>query len=282
MRAAAIQINSTHDVARNLASADRHVRAAAADGARLIVLPEKWHALVEGAELRTHAQPLDGEAISWARATARELGVDLIAGSIAEHVEGEDRLRNTSVHIGPDGEIAALYRKLHLFDVEVDGTRYAESEHEAPGDEPVLTTTADGVEVGMSVCYDVRFPELYRGLALRGARVLTIPAAFTLATTRDHWEVLLRARAIENQAFVIAPNQIGEHPPGNRSGGRSMIVDPWGLVLAVAPDKETHVIADLDMDLLAGVRERLPALRHARPELLAGPDPSAPAGVAWS
>jgi predicted amidohydrolase len=269
MRAAAIQINSTTDVARNLASADLHVRAAAADGAQLIVLPEKWSALVAGAELRELAQPLDGEAITWARAIARELGVDLIAGSIAERVDGEQKLRNTSVHVGPDGEIAAIYRKLHLFDVEVDGTRYAESENEEPGTELVLTTTADGVEVGMSVCYDVRFPELYRRLALRGARVLTVPAAFTLATTRDHWEVLLRARAIENQAFVIAPNQIGEHPPGNRSGGRSMIVDPWGLVLAVAPDKETHLIAELDMNLLADVRERLPALRHARPELTA-------------
>jgi deaminated glutathione amidase len=267
MRAAAIQINSTQDVERNLASADRHVRAAAADGAELIVLPEKWSVLGTGADLRAGAQPLDGEAIAWARATARELGVDLIAGSISERVEGSEKLRNTSVHIGPDGEVAAVYRKLHLFDVEVDGTRYAESEHEDPGDEPVLTT-AQGVEVGMSICYDLRFPELYRGLALRGARILTVPAAFTLATTRDHWEVLLRARAIENQAFVIAPNQIGEHPPGNRSGGRSMIIDPWGLVLAVAPDKESHVIADLDMDLLAGVRERLPALRHARPELL--------------
>jgi deaminated glutathione amidase len=267
MRAAAIQINSTQDVERNLASADRHVRAAAADGAELIVLPEKWSVLGTGADLRAGAQPLDGAAIAWARATARELGVDLIAGSISERVEGSEKLRNTSVHIGPDGEVAAVYRKLHLFDVEVDGTRYAESEHEDPGDEPVLTT-AQGVEVGMSICYDLRFPELYRGLALRGARILTVPAAFTLATTRDHWEVLLRARAIENQAFVIAPNQIGEHPPGNRSGGRSMIIDPWGLVLAVAPDKESHVIADLDMDLLAGVRERLPALRHARPELL--------------
>ena len=269
MRAAAIQINSTNDVERNLQIADRHVRAAAAEGAQLIVLPEKWSVLGTGADLRAGAQSLDGEAISWARATARELGVDLIAGSISERVEGEAKLRNTSVHIAPDGEIAAVYRKLHLFDVEVDGTRYAESENEDPGTEAVLTTTADGVEVGMSICYDVRFPELYRGLALRGARILTVPAAFTLATTRDHWEVLLRARAIENQAFVIAPNQIGEHPPHNRSGGRSMIIDPWGLVLAVAPDKETHVTADLDMDLLASVRERLPALRHARPELLA-------------
>jgi deaminated glutathione amidase len=269
MRAAAIQINSGNDVERNLRTADEHVRAAAADGAQLIVLPEKWTVLGTGADLHAGAQPLDGPAIQWARATARELGVDLIAGSISERVAGSDRLRNTSVHVGPDGEIAAVYSKLHLFDVEVDGTRYAESEHEDPGDEPVLTRTAGGVEVGMSVCYDVRFPELYRGLALRGARVLVVPAAFTLATTRDHWEVLLRARAIENQAFVIAPNQIGEHPPHNRSGGRSMIIDPWGLVLAVAPDKETHVIADLDMELLASVRERLPALRHARPELLA-------------
>jgi deaminated glutathione amidase len=268
MRAAAIQINSTQDVERNLASADRHVRAAAADGAELIVLPEKWSVLGTGDDLRAGAQPLDGAAISWARATARELSVDLIAGSISERVEGSEKLRNTSVHVDSRGEVAAVYRKLHLFDVEVDGTRYAESENEDPGDEPVLTT-AQGVGVGMSICYDLRFPELYRGLALRGARILTVPAAFTLATTRDHWEVLLRARAIENQAFVIAPNQIGEHPPGNRSGGRSMIIDPWGLVLAVAPDKESHVIADLDMELLAGVRERLPALRHARPELLA-------------
>ena len=269
MRAAAIQINSTNDVERNLQVADRHVRAAADDGAQLIVLPEKWSVLGTGADLRAGAQPLDGEAISWARATARELGVDLIAGSISERVEGEEKLRNTSVHIGPDGEIAAVYRKLHLFDVEVDGTRYAESEHEDPGAEQVLTTTADGVEVGLSICYDVRFPELYRGLTMRGARILTVPAAFTLATTRDHWETLLRARAIENQAFVIAPNQIGEHPPHNRSGGRSMILDPWGLILAAAPDKETHVIADLDMDVLADVRRRLPALRPARPELLA-------------
>jgi len=268
MRAAAIQLNSTNDVARNLASADLHVRAAARDGAQLIVLPEKWSVLGTGADLREGAQPLDGEAISWARETARELEVDLIAGSISERIDGEPKLRNSSVHVRPDGEIAAVYRKLHLFDVEVDGTRYAESEHEAPGAELVLATTAQDAKVGMTVCYDVRFPELYRRLTLAGAQILTVPAAFTLATTRDHWEVLLRARAIENQAFVIAPNQIGEHPPGNRSGGRSMIIDPWGLVLAVAPDKETHVIADLDMDLLADVRERLPALRHARPELL--------------
>ena len=271
MRAAAIQINSGNDAQRNLRAADTHVRAAAADGAQLIVLPEKWTVLGTGADLRAGAQTLDGEAIAWARATARELGVDLIAGSISERVEGEPKLRNTSVHIGPDGEIAAVYRKLHLFDVEVEGTRYAESAHEDPGIEPVLTTVAGGIEVGMSVCYDVRFPELYRGLALRGARILTVPAAFTLATTRDHWEVLLRARAIEDQCFVVAANQIGEHAPGIRSGGRSMIVDPWGVVLATAPDAETFVIASLDLDRQAEIRRTLPSLANRRPAAYAWP-----------
>ena len=149
---------------------------------------------------------------------------------------GREKGSNTSVHIGPDGEVRAVYRKIHMFDVEVGGRTYRESEHEEAGDEVVLSETAGGVELGLTVCYDLRFPELYRILAVRGARVITVPAAFTLATTRDHWEVLLRARAIEDQAFVIAANQIGEHAKGYRSGGRSMIVDPWGVVLAQAPD----------------------------------------------
>jgi predicted amidohydrolase len=152
-----------------------------------------------------------------------------------------------------------------MFDVEVDGTVYRESDHEEPGDEPVLSATADGVELGLTVCYDLRFPELYRILAVSGARIITIPSAFTLATTRDHWEVLLRARAIENQAFVVAPNQIGEHAAGLRSGGRSMIVDPWGLVLALAPDEETVITAELDLDRQAGIRRRLPSLASRRP-----------------
>ena len=168
---------------------------------------------------RTSAQALrrsTARRSRWARAIARELGIDLVAGSVAERIEGEPKLRNTCVHVGPDGEIAATYRKIHLFDVEVEGTVYRESDHEEPGDEPVLSRTADGVPVGLSVCYDVRFPELYRVLAVEGARILTVPAAFTVPTTRDHWEVLLRARAIENQCFVIAANQIGEHVPGLR------------------------------------------------------------------
>jgi len=269
VRAAAVQLTATADRERNLATADRLTRAAAASGAELVVLPEKWALLGTPEETAAGAEPFDGPALSWAHAIARELGIDLVAGSIAERVGGREKGSNTSVHIGPDGTGRAVYRKIHMFDVEVAGRVYQESENEAPGDEIVLSETAGGVELGLTICYDLRFPELYRILAVRGARVITVPAAFTLATTRDHWEVLLRARAIENQAFVIAPNQIGEHPPGNRSGGRSMIIDPWGLVLAVAPDKETHVIADLDMDVLADVRRRLPALRHARPELLA-------------
>jgi predicted amidohydrolase len=156
-----------------------------------------------------------------------------------------------------------------MFDVEVDGVRYAESAHEQPGDEIVVSRTAAGVGLGMSVCYDLRFPELYRELAVRGAEIIAVPSAFTLPTTRDHWEVLVRARAIENQCFVIAANQIGEHPGGLRSGGRSMIVDPWGLVLASAPDTEIAVVADLDLDALRDIRRRLPSLANRRPEVYA-------------
>ena len=265
MRAAAVQLTSTPDRDRNLATADRLTRAAAAAGAELVVLPEKWSVLGAPEDVVTGAEPLDGPALQWAAATARELGIDLIAGSIAERVEGADRGANTSVHFGPDGEEKAVYRKVHMFDVEVGGTTYRESENEAPGEELVVTETAGGVELGMSICYDLRFPELYRILAVRGARVLLVPAAFTLATTREHWEVLLRARAIEDQAFVIAANQVGEHAKGYRSGGRSMIVDPWGLVLAQAPDKETFVLAELDLERQAEIRRTLPSLANRRP-----------------
>ena len=268
MRVAAVQLTSTADFDANLERADRLTRAAAADGAQLVVLPEKWSALGRGAALVAGAQPIDGPAIGWARAAARELGIDLVAGSISERIAGEERLRNTSVHVGPDGELRAAYRKVHMFDVVVDGTVYHESEHEEPGEELVVSPTAGGVELGLSICYDVRFPELYRILAIRGARVFTVPAAFTVPTTRDHWEILLRARAIEDQAFVVAANQIGEHdcgPPALRSGGRSMIVDPWGIVLAHAPDRECHIVADVDLEAQARIRRDLPALANRRP-----------------
>ena len=265
MRVAAVQLNSTADPAANLASADRLTRAAAADGARLIVLPEKWTAIGSDEQQRSAAQTLAGPAVEWARAIARELGVDLVAGSILELVPGQDKLANTSVHVDPQGELRATYRKLHMFDVEVGGRTYRESDIEAPGEEIVLSETADGVPLGLSICYDLRFPELYRILAVRGALAIVVPAAFTLATTRDHWETLLRARAIENQAFLIAANQVGAHPGGHRSGGRSMIVDPWGLVLAQAPDRECYVIAELDLERQAEIRAQLPSLANRRP-----------------
>jgi predicted amidohydrolase len=271
VKVAAVQLNATADLAANMDDADRLTRAAAADGAQLIVLPEKWPAIGSEADLRASAQPLDGPAIEWARGVARELGVELVAGSILEQLPGLQKLANTSVHIDAGGEIRALYRKIHMFDVEVEGRVYRESELEQPGEEIVVSATADGLELGLSVCYDLRFPELYRILAVRGARVITVPAAFTLATTRDHWETLLRARAIENQAFVIAANQFGPHPAGQHSGGRSMIVDPWGIVLAQAPDRDCYISAELDLARQREIRERLPSLANRRPQAYSWP-----------
>jgi predicted amidohydrolase len=269
VRAAAVQLTATADKATNLETADRLVRAAVRDGASLVVLPEKWSVYGTPEDQRAGAEPLDGPALSWARAIARELEIDLVAGSIAERVvESVDgRGANTSVHIGPDGGDRATYRKLHMFDVLVGGRDYRESDGEAPGDEVVLSTLADGLQLGLTICYDLRFPELYRRLAVDGARVLAVPAAFTEPTTRDHWEVLLRARAIENQAFVVAANQVGRHAPGLRTGGRSMIVDPWGVVLAQAPDVECHIVAELDLARQDRIRADLPSLANRRPEV---------------
>jgi deaminated glutathione amidase len=273
MRAAAVQLNATEDTDRNLERADRLVRDAARRGAELVVLPEKWTVLGTREHMAAGAQTLDGQAISWARSTAAQLGIDLVAGSLFERARDAEKGFNTSVHVGPDGEIQSVYRKIHLFDVEVDGAVYAESSTEDPGEEIVVTELAGGLRLGMSVCYDLRFPELYRILALREAELLTVPAAFTLPTTRDHWEVLVRARAIENQCFVIAANQIGNHPGGLRSGGRSLIVDPWGLVLATAPDTECAIVADLDFDNLRDIRRRLPSVARRRPEAYAWEQP---------
>jgi len=266
VRAAAIQLNADGDSQRNLRTADRLVREAASLGAELVVLPEKWTVLGTSEMMRAGAETLDGPAIGWARQTAAELGIDLIAGSFFERVDGRELGANTSVHIGPDGEINAVYRKIHLFDVEIDGARYAESSSEEPGNQIVVTQLRDQTKLGLSICYDVRFPELYRILAIRGATIITVPAAFTLPTTRDHWATLVRARAIENQCFLIAANQVGDHPGGLRSGGRSMIVDPWGIVLAQATDRETAIVAELELDRVDEVRGRIPALSHRRPD----------------
>jgi deaminated glutathione amidase len=268
LRAAVVQLNSNNDKARNLGAAERLVREAVADGAGLVALPEKWNLLAGGEELLAGAEPLDGPTLTAARGWARTLGIHLLAGSISER--GAEKAFNTSVLIGPDGDDIAVYRKIHMFDVDVGGIAYRESEHEEAGSE-IVTAPLGELIAGLTVCYDLRFPELYRILAVRGAQLLTVPSAFTTATGRDHWEVLLRARAIENQAFVLAPNQVGKAPPHFNSYGRSAIVDPWGVVLATAADEEGFVAADLDLDAQQQVRESLPSLANRRPETYAWP-----------
>jgi deaminated glutathione amidase len=275
MRAAVVQLNSNADKPANLAAAERQVRAAAADGAELIALPEKWNVLGDADALRDGAEPLDGPTLSAVSDWARELGVTVLAGSIPEAVDGDDHLFNTSVLVGPAGERLATYRKIHLFDVDVGGVAYRESDTERPGAEVVLAHAESGgerVELGLTVCYDLRFPELYRILAVRGARVLTVPAAFTAVTGRDHWEVLVRARAIENQAFVVAPGQVGAAPPHYDSWGHSMIVGPWGDVLAEVSEGAGFAAADLDLAEQERIRAELPSLANRRPGAYAWPE----------
>lgn len=265
MRAAAIQLNSTPDRDANLAVADSLVRRAAAAGAELVVLPEKWPLLGTPEQTAAGAEPLDGPTAQWSAALARELGIDLVAGSFSERVESSSQRHNTCLHVGPDGGIRARYRKLHMFDSEVAGTTYRESHYEAPGDEVVVSETSSGVGIGLAVCYDLRFPELFRLLALGAARIIALPSAFTESTTLAHWDVLVRARAIEDSCFMVAANQYGSHAPGLRSGGRSMIVDPWGTVLAQAPDGQGLAIADLDLARQDEIRAKLPSLANRRP-----------------
>jgi len=264
VRAAAVQLNSTEDKDRNIATADRLTRAAAADGAELVLLPEKFNSLGTHEGYVRNAETLEGgPTIDWARETARELGIDLVAGSIVERREGREKLSNTCVHVSPDGDVHAVYRKIHMFDVVVGDTEYKESASEEPGDEIVLSELGDGESLGLTVCYDLRFPELFRILAIRGATVITLPAAFTKITGEAHWEILIRARAIENQVFMVAAGQVGMHPENKESYGNSMIVDPWGEVLArVTADGPRYCTADLDFHRQAEIRDKLPSLAN--------------------
>ena len=276
MRVAALQLNSTADKDRNLAIAERLIRAAASAGADLVALPEKWNLLGTPDELRAGAESLDGETLDAVASWARSLGIAILAGSIPERPADGDRLFNTSVLIDAAGEPVAIYRKIHMFDVDVGGVAYRESEVERPGEEIVtasLEVRGEEVELGLTVCYDLRFPELYRILAVRGARLLCVPSAFTATTGRAHWEPLLRARAIENQAFVLAPGQVGEAAPHYESWGHSMVIDPWGRILAEAPDGEGFVCADLDLREQERIRAELPSLANRRPQAYRWPEP---------
>jgi deaminated glutathione amidase len=273
IRVACVQMTSRTDKAANLATAERLVAQAASTGADVVVLPEKWNGIGDSAFYHDTAERLEGgESTAAMSAWARTHGITLVGGSIVELREGREKRSNTSLVFDPQGELVATYRKIHLFDVEVGGVVYRESESEEPGEEAVVADVEDW-KLGLSVCYDVRFPELYRILALDGAQVVTVPAHFTTPTGKDHWHVLLRARAIENQLYVVAAAQIGETLPGKPAYGRSLIVDPWGLVLAQAPDEETVITAELDRAHLEDIRAKLPSLANRQANAYRWPAP---------
>jgi predicted amidohydrolase len=274
IRVACVQLTSRADKAANLEKAQRLVAKAAASGADVVLLPEKWNAIGGVDVLHEAAETIeDGESVAAMRGWAARHGITLVGGSITERREGREKLSNTSLVFDPEGELVATYRKIHLFDVDVGGHRYRESEAEEPGEEPVVARL-EGWPIGLTVCYDLRFPELYRILALEGAELVTVPAHFTLYTGKDHWHVLLRARAIENQNYVAAAAQIGETIPGKPSYGRSLIVDPWGTVVAQAPDEETVIGAELDRERLLDVRRNLPSLANRQAAAYRWPTPA--------
>jgi len=263
MLAAVIQLSSNADLDHNLERARHWIEAAARAGARLVALPENFPCMREEGSLNPARGPLEGPVLAFLRDIAKRHELVVAGGTLPEQDSEDPRTFNTSVVIDSNGELAGVYRKLHLFDIDLPGTRLKESAAVRPGSEIVVAATSFA-RLGLSICYDLRFPELYRELVERGAELLMVPSAFTVPTGSDHWEVLLRARAIENQCFVLASAQFGEHSPSRRSYGRSMIIDPWGLVLARVADGEGFALAEIDLDHQAQIRTRLPALAHRR------------------
>jgi len=266
LRVAIVQTCSSDDLAGNLERAAEGLVEAAGRGASLVALPENFAYMRREGEPFPCAQGPQGEIVSFLRESAARHGVWLIGGTFPEAIPGDTRVYNTSVVVAPDGSEVARYRKIHLFDVDIGDAgedSYRESAHFAPGEDVVVAKTPFG-GIGLSICYDLRFPELYRRHADQGACFVTVPSAFTPQTGRDHWEVLLRARAIEAQAFVIAPAQCGRHSPDRASHGRSLIVDPWGLVVAQAGDRPGVIDAECDLADLERIREAIPALRNRR------------------
>jgi deaminated glutathione amidase len=267
LRVAAVQLGSQADVAWNLAECRRHVELAAGRGATLVLLPENFAYMGPEDGKRAVAERLGDPGGGVQRALselARSAAVTIVAGGFPEQSGEPSRPFNTCIVFGPAGDVVASYRKIHLFDVELtDGTTLRESSSTSSGSEPVVVDV-DGFKVGLSICYDLRFPELYRALVDRGAELLVVPAAFTLHTGKDHWHVLLRARAIEAQCYVLAAAQSGRHPQGRMTYGHSLVVDPWGTVVAEASDGPRVVVADVERHILERVRGSVPSLRHRR------------------
>jgi deaminated glutathione amidase len=262
--AAAVQMVASDDKAANLKEAERWVRQAAACGARLVVLPEVFIWRGNKKEERNAAETIPGPSSEFLASLASQLGIYFLAGSILETIPASAKAYNTSLLFGPDGKLLASYRKIHLFDVDLaNGVSLRESDTRAHGAEVVVAQTELG-NMGLSVCYDLRFPELYRGLANQGAHLIFVPSAFTAFTGQAHWETLLRARAIENQVYVIAADQFGKAPKSFETHGHSMIIDPWGEILAEQADGPGLVTAEVDLDRLAKVRAELPALKHRK------------------
>jgi predicted amidohydrolase len=256
-------LTSTDDVEANLGAAEALVEQASHRGATLVALPENFAFLRSDGELIPEPQSLDGPWVKRMAGLARRLELTLLLGSLPERRE-DKRVFNTSLLLSPAGETLAVYRKIHLFDIDLPGLEHLkESAAVAPGDRPVVAETSFG-RLGLSICYDLRFPELYRRLTSEGARILAVPSAFTERTGKAHWEVLLRARAIENLAFVVAPAQVGRHGPRLSSHGHAMIVDPWGTILAQVGEGPGVAVAELDFDLQDKLRKELPALTHRK------------------
>jgi deaminated glutathione amidase len=274
LNVAIIQMNSQDDKRANIAVALDLIDRAAATGARFIALPEVWPYLGPDDANRDQAETIPGPITELLAQRARRYGIYIHGGSIYETRPGDPGMYNTTVVIDPKGEIIARYSKIHMYDVVLDGVAtYQESATITPGNETTITEI-DGVPVGLTICYDLRFPELFRILALKGAQAIMLPAAFTLMTGKDHWETLIRARAIENGLYMIAPAQWGTHLPANWCYGRSMVVDPWGTVVTTASDGVSIAYATVDPSRVATVRRQIPSLANRRPKAYMWPEES--------
>jgi len=267
LKVSMVQMQVTNQVEINVQKALELIREAAKSNPDVIVLPENFHLMGTKKDLFEKAETIDGPTITKLRNTARELGTYIVAGTMKLRVREEGKLKNTCCVINPEGEIQDVYDKIHTFNAQIGGRTHAGSLVEDAGDR-IVVTNIKGVPVGLSVCFDIRFPEMYRILALKGAKVILVPAIFMLHTGKDHWEVLLRARAIENQVYMVAPATHGQFQPHNDwSYGRSMVIDPWGLMIAQSSDRDGVVTVDLDLDLVEDVRKRVPSLAQRRPDV---------------